>query len=62
MTAETTMEPATKPMEQVREYLDTLLQVAGLDESGNGLVVAGRPEVAKIGLAVNCSIQVIEGA
>jgi putative NIF3 family GTP cyclohydrolase 1 type 2 len=62
MTAETTMGPATKPMDQVREYLDELLQVAGLDESGNGLVVGGQPEVAKIGLAVNCSIQAIEGA
>jgi dinuclear metal center YbgI/SA1388 family protein len=56
------LEPITKSLIEVKAYLDDLLQVAGLDESGNGLVVGGRPEVGKVGLAVNCSFQAIEGA
>jgi len=57
-----TLEPTTRSLVKVKEYLDELLQVAGLDESGNGLVVGGQPEVSKVGLAVNCSFQAIEGA
>jgi dinuclear metal center YbgI/SA1388 family protein len=57
-----TLEPSTVSFLDVKQYLDELLQVAGLDESGNGLVVGGRPEISKVGLAVNCSIQAIEGA
>jgi putative NIF3 family GTP cyclohydrolase 1 type 2 len=57
-----TLQPITRPLVEVKEYLDDLLQVAGLDESGNGLVVGGRPLVSKAGLAVNCSFQAIEGA
>ncbi len=57
-----TLETTTKTLIEVKDYLDKLLQVAGLEESGNGLVVGGRPEVAKVGLAVNCSFQAIEGA
>ncbi len=56
------LQPTTKSLVEVKGYLDQLLQVAGLDESGNGLVVGGRPAVSKIGLAVNCSLQAIEGA
>ena len=52
----------TKPLVQVKNALDTLLQVAGLDPAGNGLIVEGRPDVARVGLAVNCSFQAIEGA
>lgn len=47
---------------EVKEYLDELLQVTGLDESSNGLAIGGWPEVRKVGLAVNCSFQAIEGA
>jgi dinuclear metal center YbgI/SA1388 family protein len=57
-----TLQPTTKSLVEVKEYLDELLQVAGMDESGNGLVVGGRPMVSKVGLAVNCSFQAIEGA
>jgi putative NIF3 family GTP cyclohydrolase 1 type 2 len=57
-----TLEPKTVPLVEVKDYLDELLQVAGADESGDGLVVDGRPEVTKVGLAVNCSLQAIEGA
>lgn len=56
------LQTSTRPLPEVKEYLDELLQVAGLDESGNGLVVGGRPTVARVGLAVNCSFQAIEGA
>jgi dinuclear metal center YbgI/SA1388 family protein len=57
-----TLEATTRSLVGVKDYLDALLQVAGLDESGNGLIVGGRPEVGKIGLSVNCSFQAIEGA
>jgi putative NIF3 family GTP cyclohydrolase 1 type 2 len=57
-----TLETTTKPLADVKEYLDTLLQVGGLDESSNGLVIGGHPEVGRVGLAVNCSWQAIEGA
>ena len=57
-----TLQTTTKPLVEVQGYLDELLSVAGLDESGNGLVVGGRPAVSKVGLAVNCSLQAIEGA
>jgi len=56
------LQTATKSLVDVKDALDTLLQVAGLDPSGNGLVLEGRPEVAKVGLAVNCSFQAIDGA
>lgn len=57
-----TLQTMTRSLVEVKDYLDALLQVSGLDESGNGLIVGGRPEVAKIGLTVNCSFQAIEGA
>jgi dinuclear metal center YbgI/SA1388 family protein len=57
-----TLETVTRPLVEVKDYLDELLQVAGLNESGNGLVVGGRPAISKVGLAVNCSFQAIEGA
>jgi len=57
-----TLQPTAKSLVEVKEYLDELLHVAGLDESGNGLVVGGRPMVGKVGLAVNCSFQAIESA
>jgi dinuclear metal center YbgI/SA1388 family protein len=57
-----TPQPTVKSLIEVKTYLDDLLQVAGLDESGNGLVVGGRPAVGKVGLAVNCSFQAIEEA
>jgi putative NIF3 family GTP cyclohydrolase 1 type 2 len=57
-----TLEPTTKTLVEVKEYLDDLLQVGSLDESGNGLVVGGLPSVSKVGLAVNCSLQAIDGA
>lgn len=58
MTAET----QGKTLVEVKAYLDELLRVEGLEKSGNGLVVEGAPQVNKIGLAVNCSLQAIEGA
>jgi putative NIF3 family GTP cyclohydrolase 1 type 2 len=57
-----TLEPTVKTLVETKAYLDELLQIAGLDESGNGLVVGGQPMVHKVGLAVNCSWQAIEGA
>jgi dinuclear metal center YbgI/SA1388 family protein len=57
-----TLQTTTKSLVEVKGYLDALLKVAGLDESGNGLIVGGRPTVGKVGLAVNCSLQAIEGA
>jgi dinuclear metal center YbgI/SA1388 family protein len=57
-----TLQTTTKTLVEVKEYLDELLQVSGLDEAGNGLIVGGRPGVSKVGLAVNCSFQAIEGA
>jgi putative NIF3 family GTP cyclohydrolase 1 type 2 len=57
-----TLETTTKSLVEVKTYLDELLEVAGLDESGNGLVVGGQPQVGKVGLAVNCSFQAIRGA
>jgi putative NIF3 family GTP cyclohydrolase 1 type 2 len=58
MTLQTTM----KSLVEVKDYLDALLKVTGLNESGNGLIVGGRPVIGKVGLAVNCSLQAIEGA
>jgi putative NIF3 family GTP cyclohydrolase 1 type 2 len=57
-----TLETTTKSLVDVKAYLDTLLQVTGLEESSNGLVIGGRPEIGRVGLAVNCSWQAIEGA
>jgi len=57
-----TLETTTLSLAEVKAYLDELLHVAGLDEEGNGLVVSGRPSVAKVGLAVNCSFQAIDRA
>jgi dinuclear metal center YbgI/SA1388 family protein len=57
-----TLEPVVRTLVETKEHLDSLLQVAGLDESGNGLIVGGRPQIRKVGLAVNCSWQAIEGA
>ncbi len=57
-----TLQTTTSTLVEVKAYLDDLLHVAGLKEEGNGLVVGGRPTVGKVGLAVNCSFQVIEEA
>jgi putative NIF3 family GTP cyclohydrolase 1 type 2 len=57
-----TLQTTTRPLVEVKEYLDELLQVAGLDEKANGLIVGGQPMVTKVGLAVNCSFQAIDGA
>ena len=46
-----TLQATTRPLAEIKAYLDELLHVAGLDESGNGLVIGGRPTVAKVGLA-----------
>jgi putative NIF3 family GTP cyclohydrolase 1 type 2 len=56
-----TLRSTSRPLVQVREYLDELLDVPNLDER-DGLTIGGRPVVAKVGLAVNCSLQVIEGS
>ncbi len=55
-------EAAGKPLVEVKAYLDDLLRVADWEETSNGLVIGGRPLVSKVGLAVNCSFQAIEGA
>jgi putative NIF3 family GTP cyclohydrolase 1 type 2 len=57
-----TLEPKMLPLVEVKAYLDELLEVGGEEDSSDGLVVDGRPEVTKVGLAVNCSLQAIEGA
>jgi putative NIF3 family GTP cyclohydrolase 1 type 2 len=57
-----TLETTNKSLVDVKTYLDTLLQVEGLDESSNGLVIGGRPEISRVALSVNCSWQAIEGA
>jgi dinuclear metal center YbgI/SA1388 family protein len=57
-----TLETPGKGLAEIKAYLDELLRVEGLEQSGNGLVVEGAPLVTKIGLAVNCSMQAIEGA
>ena len=57
-----TLQTTARSLLEVKAYLDELLAVAGLEESGNGLVVGGRPQVSKVGLAVNCSFQAIEDA
>jgi dinuclear metal center YbgI/SA1388 family protein len=56
------LETTTKPLIEVKDYLDELLNVDGLDADSNGLVVGGRPMITKVGLAVNCSLQVIASA
>ena len=57
-----TLQTTVRPLVEVKAYLDELLQVAGLEEDSNGLVIGGRPMVNKVGLAVNCSFQAIEAA
>jgi putative NIF3 family GTP cyclohydrolase 1 type 2 len=57
-----TQEAAGRPLVEVKAYLDDLLRAADWEESSNGLVIGGRPLVSKVGLAVNCSFQAIEGA
>lgn len=57
-----TLQTTAHPLEQVRAYLDELLQVEGLEPDGNGLVVEGPPTLARVGLAVNCSFQAIQQA
>jgi putative NIF3 family GTP cyclohydrolase 1 type 2 len=56
------LETIVRPLVEVKDYLDELLNVAGLEPDSNGLVIEGRPMVAKVGLAVNCSLQAIESA
>lgn len=57
-----TLQTTTRSLVEVKAYLDELLRVAGLPEDANGLVVGGRPSVARAGLAVNCSFQAIDRA
>ncbi len=56
------LEPVTKSLAEVKDYLDELLQVKGMEPDSNGLILEGQPVIAKIGLAVNCSFQAIESA
>ncbi len=56
------LETTTMPLEEVKDYLDRLLQVEGFDPDSNGLTVGGQPMIAKVGLAVNCSLEAIESA
>ena len=56
------LETTTIPVVEVKDYLDRLLGVEGLEPAGNGLIVGGQPMITKIGLAVNCSLQAIESA
>jgi dinuclear metal center YbgI/SA1388 family protein len=57
-----TLETMTKPLVEVKEYLDKLLNVEGMEADSNGLIIEGRPTITKVGLAVNCSLQAIESA
>jgi len=56
------LETTTKPLAEVKEYLDGLLHQVDREASGEGLLIEGRSAVTKVGLAVNCSLQSIEGA
>ena len=56
------LETSTKPLAEVVDYLDGLLHLVDQEGSGEGLLIEGRPAVSKVGLAVNCSLQSIEGA
>jgi dinuclear metal center YbgI/SA1388 family protein len=56
------LETNARTLVEVQDHLDNLLNVEVLEPDSNGLVVDGRPTVAKVGLAVNCSFQVIESA
>jgi putative NIF3 family GTP cyclohydrolase 1 type 2 len=51
-----------RPLADVRVILDQLLQVSVQWPTSNGLVIEGRPAVAKAGLAVNLSFQAIDQA
>ncbi|MGC9333371.1 MAG: Nif3-like dinuclear metal center hexameric protein [Anaerolineae bacterium] len=57
-----TLQTAPRALDEVKAYLDELLQVQALDPASNGLVIEGPPQVNKVGLAVNCSLQAIQGA
>ena len=57
-----TLQTIARPLEEVRAYLDELLQVEGQEPDSNGLVVEGPPTLARLGLAVNCSFQAIQQA
>ena len=57
-----TLEISTHTLATLKEYLDDLLQVSEFDADSNGLVVEGRPQLTKVGLAINCSFQAIEAA
>jgi len=56
------LESTTETMAAVKDYLDRLLLVAGLEGGSTGLLIEGRSLVAKVGLAVNCSFEVIDEA
>jgi len=57
-----TLQTTERPLEEVKAYLDELLQVEGLEPDSNGLVIEGQPTVTRVGLAVNCSFQSIQQA
>jgi putative NIF3 family GTP cyclohydrolase 1 type 2 len=57
-----TLQTIARPLEEVQAYLDELLQVEGQEPDSNGLDVEGPPNLARVGLAVNCSFQAIEQA
>lgn len=57
-----TLQTMAQPLEEIRAYLDQLLQVEGLEPDSNGLVIGGQPTLTRVGLAVNCSFQAIEQA
>jgi putative NIF3 family GTP cyclohydrolase 1 type 2 len=56
------LETTTKPLAEVVEYLDGLLNAVDQETGREGLLIEGRPTVSKVGLAVNCSLQSIQGA
>jgi putative NIF3 family GTP cyclohydrolase 1 type 2 len=56
-----TLQTTSRPLVEVQGFLDDLLKISSLDER-EGLRVGGRPVVSKVGLAVNSSLQAIEGA
>ncbi len=57
-----TLQTMARPLEEIKAYLDELLQVQGLEADSNGLVIGGEPTVTRVGLAVNCSFQAITQA
>lgn len=53
----------TQPLTRIRAYLDDLLKpTSSSDPEGDGLLVGGRPDVRRLGAALNTSFSAIDAA